>query len=371
MTSPLLDPVRIGPYTLRNRVVMAPLTRCRSGQPGNVPTELNARYYRQRAEAGLIVSEASQICPQGQGYAWTPGIHTPEQVAGWRLVSDAVHEAGGRIFLQLWHVGRISHPCYQPDGALPVAPSAIAANGQAFVLDEQGRPGWAPFVTPRALNSEELPGIVKQYAAAARNALAAGFDGVEVHGANGYLLDQFLQSNTNQRSDNYGGSVANRARLLLEVIEAVSEVWGAGRVGVRLSPLGTFNDMADADPMETFGYIAGQLDGCSLAYLHLVDPTYGGHAGPEQADPRAAAIMALIRERFRGPLIVCGGYDQAFAEAALAQGRADLVAFGKPYIANPDLVERFRRHAPLNTPDPDTFYGGGETGYTDYPRLEA
>uniref|UniRef100_UPI0006CF838F oxidoreductase n=1 Tax=Methylogaea oryzae TaxID=1295382 RepID=UPI0006CF838F len=242
--------------------------------------------------------------------------------------------------------------------------------GQAFIVDGQGQGGWAPFVVPRALETGEIAGIVAQYAQATRNALEAGFDGVEVHGANGYLLDQFINSNSNQRSDRYGGSVANRARLLLEVIEAVSEVSGAGRVGVRLSPLGTFNDMADADPLETFGYIAGQLDGCSLAYLHVVDPTYGGHAGPETADPRAVAVMASIRERFRGPLIVCGGYDQAKAEAALAQGRADLVAFGRPYIANPDLVKRFLRGAPLNTPDPDTFYGGGEAGYTDYPLLD-
>lgn len=365
----LFEPYRLGPITLSNRLVMAPLTRCRAGQPGNVPTPLNAGYYRQRASAGLIVSEATQVCPEGQGYPATPGIHTPEQVAGWRQATEAVHAAGGKFFLQLWHVGRISHPAYQPHGGLPVAPSAIAPEGRVRFIDERGELAESPYLTPRALELAELPGIVRQYAHAARNALEGGFDGVEVHGANGYLLDQFLNSRSNRRSDAYGGSAQNRARLLLEVVEAVCGVWGENRVGVRLSPLGSFNDVGDDDPQETFGHAARQLHERRVAYLHVVEP---GHAGSAPFHPVAGAeeIMALVRREFRGTLIACGGYDREKAEAALARGRADLIAFGRLFLANPDLPERLRRGASLNTPNPATFYGGGKEGYVDYPSLE-
>jgi N-ethylmaleimide reductase len=370
MASPLFKPYPLGPYTLRNRIVMAPLTRSRSKQPGNIPTRLNAFYYAQRAGAGLIVSEATQISQQGQGYAFTPGIHTPEQVEGWRLVTDAVHEADGLIFNQLWHVGRVSHPALQPDGQLPVAPSAIPVSGMAFIANERGEPELAPFVVPRALATEELPGLVRQYVHGAQNAMDAGFDGIEIHSANGYLLDQFLNSTTNRRTDAYGGPVENRARLLLEVVEAVCEVWGSERVGVRLSPLGTFNDMEDEDPEALFGYVAERLSGLDLAYLHLVDSTYvTGNRTREAPEPRGEAMLRLIRERYRGTLMVCGGYNRELAEAALAEGRADLVAFGRPFIANPDLPERYSRNAPLNVPDPETFYGGGIKGYVDYPTL--
>ncbi|TAN49872.1 MAG: alkene reductase [Methylococcaceae bacterium] len=364
----LFAPYVLGAITLRNRLVMAPLTRCRAGQPGNVPTPLNAEYYRQRASAGLIISEATQVCQTGQGYPATPGIHTAEQVAGWRMVTDAVHAAGGRIFMQLWHVGRVSHPAYQPGHGLPVAPSAIAAAGKVRFIDANGQIAEAPLPTPRALALEELPGIARQYAEAARNALQAGCDGVEVHSANGYLLDQFLNSHSNRRCDAYGGSAPNRVRLLLEVVRAVCEVWGAERVGVRLSPLGNFNDVADDNPPETFGYAAERLDELGLAYLHLVEPGHAGSA-PFAAVPGSEAVMALMREKFRGTLLVCGGYDRGKAEAALAHGRADLIGFGRSFIANPDLPERLRRRAALNTPDPATFYGGGAAGYVDYPAL--
>ncbi|BBL73566.1 alkene reductase [Methylomagnum ishizawai] len=360
---------QLGPLTLKNRIIMAPLTRSRSQQPGNIPTRMNALYYAQRAGAGLIISEATQISQQGQGYAWTPGIHTPEQVAGWQLVTAAVHEAGGLIFAQLWHVGRVSHPALQPDGQLPVAPSAIAPGGLAFIADESGAPQLVPFVPPRALAIEEMPYLVQQYVHGAKNAQAAGFDGVEVHAANGYLLDQFLNSSTNQREDAYGGPVENRARLLLEVVEAVCGVWGAGRVGVRLSPLGTFNDMGDADPEALFGHVAERLNAFELAYLHVVEPVIAGNATTETPDPRAGAVLKRIRENYRGTLIVCGGYDAAKAGAALGGGRADLIAFGRAFLANPDLPERLRVGAALNLPDPNTFYGGGPQGYLDYPTL--
>src|SRR5665213_108496 len=270
-TERLFQPFRLGPYELPNRIVMAPLTRSRARQPGNVPTALNACYYAQHSSAALIISEATQVSLQGQGYAWTPGIHSRDQVEGWRLATDAVHKAGGRIFLQLWHVGRISHPSLQPDRMLPVAPSAIKPSGQAFIENENGEGQLVPFVTPRALQTEEMPFIVQQYGRGAKNALAAGFDGVEIHGANGYLLDQFLESSTNQRTDKYGGSVENRARLLMEVVEAVNEVWGSERVGVRLSPLGVVNDIRDADPEATFGAVAAKLSDYRLAYLHFVN----------------------------------------------------------------------------------------------------
>ena len=325
-----------------------------------MPQALNLDYYAQRASAGLIVSEATQVSPQGVGYPDTPGIHSSEQIAGWRRVTDAVHALGGRIFLQLWHVGRISHPSLQPLGALPVAPSAIRPDGQAFTAD-----GLRDFVTPRALESAEIPGIVAQFGRAARNALEAGFDGVEVHGANGYLLDQFLRDGSNRREDAYGGPVENRARLLMEVTEAVVDVWGADRVGVRLSPAGSFNSMRDSDPQTTFGTVVRQLNGFGLAYLHMVeDGRTGASEGP-------GVDWAALRRAFDGPYLANGAYDRAQATTALAGGDADLVSFGQLYVANPDLAERFARGAALNRPDPATFYGGDQRGYTDYPALSS
>lgn len=364
-TERLFEPIKLGRYNLPHRIVMAPLTRSRARQPGNVPGPLNACYYAQRASAALIISEATQVSMQGQGYAWTPGIHSREQIDGWRLVTDAVHDAGGRIFLQLWHVGRISHPALQPDGMLPVAPSAIKPSGQAFIENEKGEGELVPFVTPRALQIEEMPYLVRQYTRAAKNALSAGFDGVEVHGANGYLIDQFIESHTNRRTDEYGGTVENRARLLTEVVETVCEVWGSDRVGVRLSPLGKFNDMGDDEPEATFGDIAGKLSDYGLAYLHVINPAAAG-AEPE---PSAVRMVKLMRERYRGALMMAGGFDLESAQAWLEQGRADLIAFGRKFLANPDLPERLRRRAPLNPDDPSTYYGGGPKGYTDYPSL--
>lgn len=357
----LFDSIRIGNLDLSNRAFMAPMTRSRAGT-GNVPTELMAAYYVQRASAGLLITEATQVSPQGVGYPNTPGIHSPEQVAGWRRVTDAVHDAGGRIFAQLWHVGRISHPAYQPNGELPVAPSAVAAAGTVYTPD-----GMQPFPVPRALETDEIPPIIEQFRRGAENALAAGFDGVELHGANGYLPDQFLRDGTNRRTDRYGGSVENRARFFLEVTRALVDVWGAGRVGVRVSPSGTFNDMRDSNPRATFGHLAREVNRLRLAYLHVVEAVEAdfGHGGPGY-EP---VPTSLFRPQFRGPLIVNGGFTQARAEEYLAAGRADAISFGSAFLANPDLVERFRRNAPLNTPDPSTFYGGTEKGYTDYPAL--
>jgi N-ethylmaleimide reductase len=365
----LFQPFKLGPYTLPHRVVMAPLTRSRAHQPGNMPSALNACYYAQRASASLIISEATQVSMQGQGYAWTPGVHSREQIEGWRMVAEAVHEAGGLIFMQLWHVGRISHPALQPDGMLPVAPSAIRPAGEAFIENTRGEGALVPFVTPRALHIEEIPYIVRQYARGARHARNAGVDGVEIHGANGYLLDQFINSGTNHRTDPYGGSVENRARLLLEVVEAACEVWGADRVGVRLSPLGTFNDIHDHDPEATFGYIASQLNEFRLAYLHLVNPDAAALDRGEEPDAAALRVLALMREKYHGTLMLAGGFDGHTAEAWLQAGRADLIAFGRRFLANPDLPERLRVGAPLHADDPSTYYGGGAKGYTDYPTL--
>jgi N-ethylmaleimide reductase len=354
----LFSPLQLGPYELRNRLVMAPLTRNRAGVDG-VPTEIMATYYAQRASAGLILSEATCISPQAVGYPATPGIWNGDQVAGWSPITQAVHARGGRIFCQLWHVGRISHPSLQPDGALPVAPSAIQPAGVAITYQ-----GPQPFVTPRALDRSELPGIVAAYRVAARNALAAGFDGVEVHAANGYLLDEFLRDGSNHRTDDYGGSVDHRARLLLEVLDAVTGAVGAARTGVRLSPVQPFNDMRDSDPEATFSRVVELLAPYGLAYLHVTEMGRDapGAAGP-WFEPRH------LRRLWQGVYMTNSGYDRASATAAVADGAADLVAFGVPYIANPDLAERFARNAPLNTPDPATFYGGGEAGYTDYPSL--
>ncbi|OEC35763.1 N-ethylmaleimide reductase [Pseudomonas cuatrocienegasensis] len=364
-TDHLLAPLPLGPLTLPNRVVMAPLTRQRSQQPGNLPYALNASYYAQRASAGLLISEATQVCPQGQGYAWTPGIHSEAQVAGWRQVTEAVHGAGGRIYLQLWHVGRISHPLLQPGGADPVAPSAIQANAECYVQEADGSHHKAPTAKPRALDLAELPEVVSAYAEGARNAMRAGFDGVEVHAANGYLLDQFLCSNSNQRDDAYGGSAANRARLVLEVVDAVvTSVGDSRRVGIRISPMGTFGDMHDANPQETFSYLVGQLNSRNLAYLHVNRPDWlgGSFEGFDQ-------LLRSLRALYTGTLILAGGQSAESGEQAIAEGLADLVAYGRPYIANPDLVERFAQGAALNTPDAATFYGGGAEGYTDYPTL--
>jgi N-ethylmaleimide reductase len=355
----LFTPFRLGDLELKNRTVMAPMTRSRAVD-GNVPNPLAATYYAQRAEAGLIVSEATQVSRQGIGYIRTPGIHTPEQVLGWLRVTDAVHAAGGKIFAQLWHVGRISHPEFH-DGALPVAPSAIAAEGEVFTSKGQTR-----MVTPRALEIGELPGIVDQFRHGAEMAKQAGFDGVEIHGANGYLLDQFLRDGSNHRTDAYGGTISNRARLPLEVTEAVVDVWGPGRVGYRVSPTGSIHSMSDSIPLETFTYIAGQLSALGLAYLHVMEPIAGASA--TAADAR---IAPALRKAFTGPLIVNGGYDADTAASAFARGDADLVAFGVPFLANPDLPKRLRTGAPLNSPDFTTFYSGEEKGYTDYPALAA
>lgn len=354
----LFDPVAFGPYVLSNRIVMAPLTRSRA-QKGDVPSLLAARYYQQRASAGLIISEASQISPQGKGYAFTPGIYDAAQVTAWRDITDAVHQEGGRIFIQLWHVGRISHPALQPQGALPVAPSAIRPAGKAFTEE-----GFVPFVTPRALETAEIPGIVEQYRVASQNALAAGFDGVEIHAANGYLIDQFLRDGTNQRSDAYGGSIENRTRFLLEVTQAVTAVWGAARVGVRLSPISPANDIADSDPASLFRHVVEQLNQFGLLYLHLVE---GSTGGPREVDN--GFDLQILRRLFKGLYMANNGYDLALAVKARQQGLADLIAFGRPFISNPDLVERLRLGAPLNALDASTLYGGGAKGYTDYPSL--
>jgi N-ethylmaleimide reductase len=307
----------------------------------------------------LIVTEATQVSPQGVGYPGTPGIHTAQQIDAWRRVTDAVHDQGGRIFLQLWHVGRISHPSLQPDGALPVAPSAIRPEGDAFT-----ETGPQPYVTPRALTLDEIPGIVQSFGASAANAVKAGFDGVEIHGANGYLLDQFLRDGSNRRSDRYGGAVENRARLLLEATDAAAARIGANRVGVRLSPINSFNSMADSDPDATFGYVARKLSGRGLAYLHVVENDFAGATEKRHYDRDA------LRAAYAGTYIANGGYDRGRAMHAIESGAADLVSFGAPYVANPDLVERLALDAPLNKPDPATFYGGDERGYIDYPFLD-
>ncbi len=354
----LFSPTRFGAIDLANRVVMSSLTRNRAGA-GNVATPLIAEYYRQRASAGLILTEASPICAEGHGYPRTAGIHTPEQIAGWRPVTEAVHGAGGKIALQLWHVGRISHPDLQPSGALPVAPSAIRPAGQVFTGQAM-----KDFVTPRALELAEIPGLVEQYAQAARNAMEAGFDGVEVHAGNGYLLDQFLRSSTNRRTDAYGGSTENRARLLLEVMEAVCAAVGSDRVGLRLSPVTTFNDISDDHPQETFDYVVTQLNPLKLAFLDVLQGTAGV--------PREQWISfdyARLRALYSGNLILNNDYDFATAQQAVTSGAADAIAFGRLLLANPDLVERFRRGAPLNAPDYDRLYTGEEKGYTDYPFL--
>ncbi|MCQ4307365.1 alkene reductase [Pseudomonas stutzeri] len=346
----LFDPIRIGELELANRVIMAPLTRCRA-EPGRVPGELMVEYYAQRADAGLIISEATSVTPMGVGYPDTPGIWSAEQVQGWKRITDAVHAKGGKIVLQLWHVGRISDPRYL-DGQLPVAPSAIKPAGHVSLV----RP-MKDYETPRALETEEIAGIVEAYRKGAENAKEAGFDGVEIHGANGYLLDQFLQDSTNQRTDQYGGSLENRARLMLEVTDAAISVWGAGRVGVHLAPRADSHDMGDSNRTETFGYVARELGKRGIAFICTREK-----AGEDSLGPQLKQIFGgvyIANERFTG--------EQA--NAWLADGKADAVAFGIPYIANPDLVERLRQDAPLNEPKPELFYAQGAEGYTDYPSL--
>ncbi|MDB5752883.1 MAG: putative flavoprotein NADH-dependent oxidoreductase [Ramlibacter sp.] len=363
----LFDPIVLGGMALPNRIVMAPLTRNRA--PGAVPTPLMAQYYAQRATAGLIITEATAISHQGQGYADVPGLYGTEQLDAWKEVTQAVHERGGRIVVQLWHVGRVSHVDLQPEGKAPVAPSPLTAKTNTYLIKD-GVGSFVPTSQPRALDAQELPGIVHDYRHAARNAVtSAGFDGVEVHGANGYLLDQFLKTGSNQRDDDYGGSIENRARLLLEVTRAVAEEVGGERVGIRLSPVTPANDIADTAPQQLFEYVVRELAGLGLAYVHIIE---GATGGPREVDGRPFDYAAL-RQAYRdaggqGAWMVNNSYDQALARQALADG-ADLVAFGRAFISNPDLVERLRSGSDLATLDRDTLYGGGAKGYTDYPAL--
>lgn len=351
MTNHLFTPIKVGDLTLPNRVIMAPLTRSRAIGGGRVPNDLMVEYYVQRASAGLILTEATAVTPQGVGYADTPGIWSEEQVAGWKKVTDAVHKAGGRISLQLWHVGRISHPMFL-NGDLPVAPSAIKPAGHVSIVRPQ-----VEYPTPRALELDEIPGIVAAYRKGAENAKRAGFDGVEVHGANGYLLDQFLQSSTNQRTDIYGGSIENRARLMLEVTDACIEVWGAGRVGLHLAPRGDSHDLSDSDPAATFGYVAAEMGKRGIAFICARESLGENRLGPQ------------LKKAFGGVYIANEKMSKEIAENVIATGEADAVAFGKLFISNPDLPRRLKDNAPLNAPRPETFYSGNAEGYTDYPAL--
>ena len=357
MAIDLFSPTKLGAISLKNRMVMAPLTRSRAPKETGVPQDLNVTYYQQRASAGLIVTEATPISAMGHGYILLPGIYTDAQVAGWKKVTDAVHAAGGKIVLQLWHVGRISHPSLLPNGVLPVAPSAIKPAGKAFTYE-----GLVDFVEPRTLDASEIPAILQEYVHATKCALKAGFDGVEIHAANGYLLDQFLRDGSNKRTDNYGGSFENRTRLLMEVTKAVVEVAGADKTGLRLSPANPFNDMQDSNPQALFNYVTEQLNQFNLAYLHVVE---GGMA----ADVPDFDFVAM-RKLFKGSYMANFGYDKARGNAAIASGHADVIAYGVPFIANPDLVERYKIDAPLNEANSKTFYGGAEKGYTDYPFLK-
>ena len=347
----LFDPLRLGDLRLPNRIVMSPLTRCRASA-GRIPNVMMRDYYAQRASAGLIISEATSVTPMGVGYPDTPGIWSDAQVRGWEEITRAVHDMGGRIALQLWHVGRISHPIYL-DGAQPVGPSAMAAEGHVSLMRPE-----QPYPIPRALTLEEIPGVVEAYRQGAANAKRAGFDGVEIHGANGYLLDQFLQDSANKRTDRYGGSIENRARLMLDVTDAVLDVWGAGRVGMHLAPRGDAHSMGDSNPKATFGYVAHELGRRGIAFICARE-----RQGPD-------ALGSYLKKQFGGAFIANEGFSLASAEAALANGNADAVAFGKPFIANPDLVDRFRRRAALNEPKPETFYAKGAEGYVDYPTLD-
>lgn len=356
----LFETYKLGPITLANRLVMAPLTRNRAAPGTFVPSPLAADYYGQRASAGLLITEASQVSQQGQGYQDTPGIYSRDQVAGWRKVTDRVHERGGRIFIQLWHVGRISHGDLQVNGAAPVAPSAIRAKGKTFVNGT-----FADVSEPRALELSEIPGIIDDFKRATKNALEAGFDGVEIHGANGYLLDQFARDGANKRTDAYGGSIENRAKLMLDVSKAVATEAGADRTGIRISPVTPANDLSDSNPQPLFDYIVEGLSALKLVYLHVVE---GATGGPRDIAP---FDYASLRKRFSGAYIANNGYDFDLATKMLDANAADLIAFGKPFISNPDLVERLKTGAALNDWDKNTFYGGGAKGYTDYPTLAA
>ena len=360
MTEKLFTPLKVGAIEAKNRVVMAPLTRNRADNDTGEVKDMHVDYYRQRAGAGIIITEATQISPEGKGYLGTPGIHSDAQVAAWKKVTDAVHEAGGKIVVQLWHVGRISHVSLQPDGQPPVAPSAIAADVKTFTAN-----GFEQVSEPRALELNELPRVVADYAHATEMAKKAGFDGVEVHGANGYLLDQFLKTGSNKREDAYGGSVENRARLLLEVLAAVTEAWDGDHVGLRLSPFSPANGIEDANPQETFDYVVKELNKFGLAYLHMVEGATGGSR--ELAEGQS---LKALRDKFDGVYMANNGYDRAMAIEAVESGAAELVAFGRPYIANPDLAKRLEKDAPLNEGNQKTYYGGGREGFTDYPFMD-
>ena len=355
----LFEPVQLGSFVLANRVFMAPLTRNRAHADG-VPGELAATYYSQRASAGLIVTEATQISPMGKGYINTPGIHSHEQVRAWSQIVEAVHKSGGRIFVQLWHVGRISHSSLLPNNVQPVAPSAICANSQTLTGT-----GLAPVSEPVALTAHEIEETLEDYRRAARNAKDAGFDGVEIHAANGYLIDQFLKTGSNRRTDEYGGVAENRVRFLSEAVERVLQIWDRGQVGVRISPTGSFNDMSDNNPFETFSVAAAQLNSYGLGYLHVVEMAQNSK-GPSEVD---IAMSAYLRRLWKGLYVVNGGYDGPKGEEAVRTGHADAVAYGRAFLANPDLPKRLQIGAVLNEPDPKTFYGGGAAGYTSYPAL--
>ncbi|MBV6621639.1 MAG: alkene reductase [Rivularia sp. (in: Bacteria)] len=358
----LLSPATLGEMKLENRMILAPLTRCRAGN-GFVPQAMNTIYYAQRASAGLIISEATQVARNGLGYANTPGIYNQEQIEGWKQITKAVHDKGGKIFLQLWHAGRVAHPALLEEGDIPVAPSSIAADYLADLPD-----GQFPHVTPRELKLEEIPVIIEQFRQGAKNALEAGFDGVEIHAGNGYLPDQFLQDNANHRTDEYGGSIENRARFLLEITQAAAYVWGKERVGVRLSPSSTFNDMHDSNPTATFSYIAEQLNRLKIAYLHVVEPRIKGNVTIE--DDGTGLGAKFFRPIFKGTIIAAGGYTRDTGEEFIKDNNADFIAYGRLFVSNPDLPKRFALKAELNKYDRSTFYTSGEEGYIDYPNLK-
>ena len=367
MNFPLLfSPLQVGPYLLNHRIVMAPLTRMRAEKESFAPRPLNAEYYGQRATpGGLIIAEASPVMSTGRGNAGTPGIYSDRQIEGWRDVVNEVHDKGGVIFLQLWHVGRVSHSSFQPGGALPVAPSAVPISETLKTMTADGKV--VSYETPRALETSEIAGVIDSFRQAAINAREAGFDGVEIHGANGYLIEQFLQSHTNLRTDRYGGSIENRARLLTEIAQAVIEVWGADRVGVRLSPYGIANDSGEADPMPLYSHVVQALNPLGLAYLHFIEPRSSGAGRAEVNHQNVPSAMVLFRPIWRGVLMTAGGFSGETAETAIAKGHADAIAFGRIFISNPDLPRRLREGLPLTPYNRATFYGGEEAGYTDYP----
>jgi N-ethylmaleimide reductase len=361
MMNTLFTSYTLGSLNLPNRMIMAPMTRNRADENG-VPKPMTAAHYAQRATAGLLITEATQVSEKANGYMFTPGVYTKDQVRGWQAVTDAVHQKGGRIFSQLWHAGRVSHTLLQPDGGDPVAPSAVKAETMVFTPN-----GFEPPTMPRALAIEEIPTLVDQFANAAALAKKAGFDGVEVHGANGYLIEQFLKDGSNRRNDAYGGDIPKRMRFAVEVVRAVVKIWGPGRVGFRISPRGVFNGMHDSDPLALYTQLVAELNDIPLAYLHVIEPLPGHPTFTSQDN--VPPVAKALRKIYKGTLMINGGYGRETGEKALVDNAADLVAFGVPYLANPDLVERYRRNGPLNEPDQDTFYGGDEKGYNDYPFL--